>query len=80
MLNRILSVSIFTNYAPKHYLAELSRNSLALEDLNETFRNFTSKLKIFSFYETLQTSIGPKSLVRLRTAVINVCGWLIICR
>ena len=65
MLNRILSVSIFTNHAPKHYLAELSRNSLALEDLNETFRNFASKLQIFSFYETLQTSIGPKSLVRL---------------
>lgn len=69
MLNRILSVSILTNHAPKHYLAELRRNSLALEDLNESFRNFASKLQIFSFYETLQTSVGPKSLVRLMTAV-----------
>lgn len=77
MLNRILSVSIFTNHAPKHYLAELNRNSLALEDINETFRNFASRLQIFSFYETLQTSVGPKSLVRVRTAVIIVLRWLI---
>lgn len=63
ILNRILSISVFTGHGPKHYLAELNRNSLAIEDLNEIFRNLASKLRIFSFYETLQTSVGPKYMV-----------------
>ena len=63
ILNRILSISIFTGHGSKQYLAELNRNSLALEDLNEVFRNVASKLHIFSFYETLQTLVGPKYMV-----------------
>lgn len=64
VLNRILSVSIFTSHTPKQYLVDLNRNSLAIEDLNENFRNLASKLRIFSFYETLQTSVGPRSMVK----------------
>lgn len=63
ILNYILSIPVFTSHAPKQYLVDLNRNSLAIEDINESFRNFTSKLRIFSFYETLETSIGPKSMV-----------------
>ncbi len=62
ILNRILSVSIF-NHSPKEYLSELSRNSPALEELNEQFRHVASSLEIFSFYETLETPIGPKKMV-----------------
>lgn len=62
ILNRILTVSIF-NHTPKKYLAELNRNSSAIEDLNESFRNYSSRLRIFSFYETLQTLVGPKNMV-----------------
>jgi hypothetical protein len=62
ILNRILSVSVF-NHSPKEYISELVKNSPALEELNEQFRNNTTKLQIFSFYETLQTAVGPKKVV-----------------
>ena len=62
-LNRILSVSMF-NHTPKQYIAELKRNSPALEDINEQFRHIAPSLKIMSFFETLQTPIGPGHIVR----------------
>jgi len=61
-LNRILSVSIF-NHAPKQYINELKQNSPLIQDINEDFRNYSPKLQIFSFYETLKTAMGPKNLV-----------------
>ncbi|KAH0538685.1 hypothetical protein FGG08_004760 [Glutinoglossum americanum] len=61
-LNRILSVSVL-GWSPKQYVAEINRNSHALEDINEDFRNLAPKLRIFSFYETLQTPIGPKNMI-----------------
>jgi hypothetical protein len=61
-LNRILSVSIF-NHKPKQYINELRQNSSLIQDLNEDFRNYASKLQIFSFYETLKTAVGPKNIV-----------------
>jgi len=61
VLNRILSVSMF-NHSPKQYVAELSRTSPALEDLNEQFRHIAPKLQLISFYETLPTPIGPKRI------------------
>ena len=62
VLNRILAVSI-VGHAPKQYIAELEKNSPAIENLNEDFRNVASRLQIFSFYETLQTSVAVKSMV-----------------
>ncbi len=62
-LNRILSASLST-YSPKKYLSDLRRNSSALEEINETFRNIAPNLDIFSFYETLETSMGPSHIVR----------------
>ncbi|PGH14324.1 hypothetical protein AJ79_03146 [Helicocarpus griseus UAMH5409] len=60
VLNRILSVSIF-NHTPKQYLNELKENSPFIEDVNEEFRKHASRMQIFSFYETLETSVGSKN-------------------
>ncbi|KAL9029654.1 MAG: hypothetical protein Q9196_002137 [Gyalolechia fulgens] len=64
LLNRILSVSVF-NHSAKQYIAELRQNSPALQDINEQFRNIASHLRIFSFFETQQTAIGPKKMMVL---------------
>ncbi|KAK2736745.1 hypothetical protein FQN55_001507 [Onygenales sp. PD_40] len=58
-LNRILAVSIF-NHTPKQYVSELRENSPFIEDVNEEFRKHASRMQIFSFYETLETTVGPK--------------------
>ncbi|OIW31154.1 hypothetical protein CONLIGDRAFT_653742 [Coniochaeta ligniaria NRRL 30616] len=57
-LNRVLSSSIF-GHSPREYIAELAKNSPTIDDLNESFRHHAAKLHIFSFYETLGTSVGP---------------------
>jgi hypothetical protein len=62
LLNRILSVSIFS-HSPKQYINELKQNSSVIEDINEDFRGHASKLQIFSFYETLETPVGLKNVV-----------------
>jgi len=62
ILNRILAVSIFT-HSSKQYIADLNRNSPALEEINEQFRHIAPRLRIVSFYETLQTTIGVKKMV-----------------
>ncbi|KFZ05991.1 hypothetical protein V501_07831 [Pseudogymnoascus sp. VKM F-4519 (FW-2642)] len=67
ILNRILSVSIF-NHSPKRYVSELKQNSPFIEDINEEFRKHAPKLQIFSFYETLETAIGPKRVLILERA------------
>ncbi|KAI0433014.1 NACHT and WD domain protein [Xylaria sp. FL1042] len=58
-LNRILQSALITN--SKHYVAELVRNSFALQKLNEQFRHIAPRLDIVSFYETQPTSISLKS-------------------
>lgn len=47
----------------KQYVAELIKNGPFLKTINEQFRHSAPKLQIFSFYETLQTSIGLTSTV-----------------
>lgn len=64
LLNRILSVSVF-NHSAKQYIAEIRQNSPTLQDINEQFRNFAPNLRIFSFFETQQTSVGPKKMMVL---------------
>lgn len=63
-LNRILSSSIF-GHSPKDYIAELTKNSTTIDELNESFRHHSHKLKIFSFYETLTTPVGPRNIMVL---------------
>ncbi|KAI0547520.1 hypothetical protein F4679DRAFT_574719 [Xylaria curta] len=71
-LNKILTSSIF-GHTPKDYVMELARKSLTIDELNESFRHHASKLRIFSFYETLSTAIGPLSIMVLEknTAVLG---------
>ncbi len=60
LLNRMLSVSF---QSPKDFIVDLSKSSVALEEINESFRHVAPKLSIFSFHETLPTYVGPKKLV-----------------
>ncbi|KAI9781585.1 MAG: hypothetical protein M1835_004276, partial [Candelina submexicana] len=62
LLNKILSVSF---QSPKNFIIDLNKSSPALEELNEQFRHVAPSLSIFSFYETLQTSVGPTKLMVL---------------
>ncbi|KAJ5657796.1 uncharacterized protein N7484_001445 [Penicillium longicatenatum] len=62
ILNKILTVSVF-NHSPKLYISELSVGSQTVAALNEQFRHIAPNLDILSFYETLQTSIGPKKMM-----------------
>lgn len=74
-LNKILTTSIF-GHTSKEYLAELARKSPTIDELNESFRHHASKLKLFSFYETLTTSKGPVSalIVERDTGVLGYPG------
>ncbi|KAI0132551.1 WD40-repeat-containing domain protein [Xylariales sp. AK1849] len=63
-LNKILSSSIF-GHSSKDYIHELARSSPTIDELNESFRHHAGKLRIFSFYETLRTSIGLTSMMVL---------------
>lgn len=49
----------------KQYVAELARNSLTLQKLNEQFRHIAPRLDIVSFYETMPTRIKSAKVVRL---------------
>lgn len=68
-LNRILD-SIMVN--SKQYVAELGKNSLTLQKLNEQFRHVATKLDIISFYETLPTPIGLRS-TRVVSLILPYC-------
>jgi hypothetical protein len=73
-LNRILDSIMITN--SKQYVADLMKNSLTLQKLNEQFRHIAPRLDIVSFYETLPTPIGLKrarvvSKIRCCSCFIN---------
>lgn len=61
-LNRILAASF---QSPKSFVSDLEKNSPVISDLNEQFRHFAPRLSIWSFYETLATTIGPKKMMVL---------------
>ncbi|RYP81120.1 hypothetical protein DL769_002129 [Monosporascus sp. CRB-8-3] len=60
ILNKLLSISFRQK---KQYVAELGKNGWFLQTINEQFRHLATRLQIFSFYETLQTSVGLSSTV-----------------
>lgn len=64
ILNGLLSVSL-AGHTSKQYISDLNKNSAMIEDVNENFRNIAPQLQIFSFYETLETSVAFRSLVCL---------------
>lgn len=45
------------------YVTDLARNSVSLQVINDEFRNFADDLSLWSFYETLKTSIGVGSVI-----------------
>ncbi|MCJ1382328.1 hypothetical protein MMC17_005441 [Xylographa soralifera] len=55
-LNNILRISFA--HSRKAYIDDLTRNSEALQTINDDFRHVADKLELFSFYETVKTSIG----------------------
>ncbi|CAI6043794.1 unnamed protein product [Clonostachys chloroleuca] len=62
VLNRIVSA---TFQSSKSFISDLNKSSFAIEELNEQFRHLAPSLSIWSFYETLTTSIGPRKIMVL---------------
>ena len=62
ILNRILVASF---QSARNFITDLSRSSMALEEINEQFRHIAPRLSIWSFYETLPTPIGPRKMMVL---------------
>ena len=62
VLSRLLTVFIQPS---REFISDLNKGSHTLEELNEQFRHVAPKLSIWSFYETLATSIGPASTMVL---------------
>jgi hypothetical protein len=65
ILNMLLKHSPL-NHSPKVYVNELQKNSPRLQEINENFRHVGAQIQLVSFYETIQTSVGPRKLVRER--------------
>ncbi|KAM0323257.1 hypothetical protein ACHAQA_008848 [Verticillium albo-atrum] len=61
-LTRVLSASFQSS---KSFISDLNKSSPAIEELNEQFRHLAPNLSIWSFYETLETAIGPKKIMVL---------------
>ncbi|KAI1394272.1 uncharacterized protein F4822DRAFT_435924 [Hypoxylon trugodes] len=62
ILNRVLAASFQSS---KNFISDLNKSSPAIEELNEQFRHFSLGLSIWSFYETMATSIGFKKIMIL---------------
>lgn len=50
-----------SNQGSQPYLADLGRNSVSIESINDDFRHLCDQLKLYSFYETVPTTVGMKS-------------------
>jgi hypothetical protein len=64
MLNNILKA--LPHSSAKAYVADITQNSGALQEINEQFRNICGDLELISFHETRKTTLGPgfKRIVR----------------
>jgi hypothetical protein len=74
-LNMILKM--MPGGCPKHYIAELEKNSASLNDINEQFRNVCCDLKLVSFHETRETKVAPATkriIVRRDSAQLDYPG------
>lgn len=61
-LNRFLKV---TFSSPQKFIGELQKNATGIEDINDQFRHLATQYYIFSFFETLPSSIGPAGLNKM---------------
>lgn len=73
-LNKLLSTG--PTVSSKQYVSELTKQGPFLQALNEQFRHSAPRLQIFSFYETLKTSLGLTSTMILdqESAKLNYPG------
>lgn len=69
LLNNVLKISGFLS--PKPYLADLTTGSTSIQLINRDFCKYSGDLYIFSFFETLETSLGLASaLIVEKTSAI----------
>ena len=59
VLGNILKASML--HGQKPFVADLELNSAKIALINDEFRHYSTDLKIFSFYETLETYLGLSS-------------------
>jgi hypothetical protein len=73
-LNNLLRSSITHN--SRAYISNIERNSEALLVLNDSFRHVVENLQLWSFHETIETSMGPRSalIVKRDSAVLGYPG------
>ena len=63
-LAQLLSKILGLSHGARPYVADLHRNSLATQTINEEFPQYCKTLQLFSFHETLPTSYGVgKSMI-----------------
>lgn len=62
ILSAILQSSPF-GHSPQQYVYDLGDHSRVLEEISDKFRNVAKNLEIVSFYETLETPVGPMNEV-----------------
>ncbi|OJJ67877.1 hypothetical protein ASPBRDRAFT_199579 [Aspergillus brasiliensis CBS 101740] len=59
LLENILKIT----YSSRAYVSDLKRGSSTLQSINEEFRNHSSKMELWSFYETHKLTIGLFSIL-----------------
>lgn len=71
ILNNVLKVSGFIS--PKQYLADLMTSSSSIQLINQDFCKYSDDLHVFSFFETLEMSLGLTSalIVQKSSAVLG---------
>jgi pimeloyl-ACP methyl ester carboxylesterase len=72
MLNKLMSTAYPAH--PKQFIADLNRNSESLQTINDNFRHFAERLRLFSFYETNTTTLAPGTktvIVKRDSAVLG---------
>jgi hypothetical protein len=73
-LHRVLSLSF--SQTSKQYVLELVAQSPFLRLVNDQFRHVAPRLQIFSFYETLESSIKLSKTVSQALAFSSTLGFL----
>ncbi|KAL9628615.1 MAG: hypothetical protein Q9204_005780 [Flavoplaca sp. TL-2023a] len=59
LLGNILRASV--THSQKPFIADLERNGMACQIINDEFRHHANNLQLRTFYETMKTNVGPIS-------------------
>src|SRR5271154_3567559 len=63
---RALTNILKVTYGPKLFVSEIERNSTSIAAINETFRHHAGNLQLWSFYETM-----PSTIMLFSTMVVD---------